>query len=50
MPMVATPLRVHGLHVGGQLVTIAMDADGRVDITGTALDATGRTLGAAPHR
>jgi glycogen debranching enzyme len=50
MPMVATPLRVHGLRVGGQLVTVAMDADGRVDITGTALDATDRAIGAAPHR
>jgi glycogen debranching enzyme len=52
MPMVAMPLRVRGLRVGDQLVEIAMDADGRVDVTGAPpiLDATGQSLGAAPHR
>ena len=52
MPMVAMPLRVRGLRVGDQLVEIAMDADGRVDVTGAPpiLDATGQLLGVAPHR
>ena len=52
MPMVATPMRVRGLRVGDQVVEVAMDADGRVDITGDGrpFDSTGRTLGAAPLR
>jgi glycogen debranching enzyme len=52
MPMVATPMRVSGLRVGDQVVEVAMDGDGRVDITGSgrAVDSTARRLGAAPQR
>jgi glycogen debranching enzyme len=52
MPMVATPMRVRGLRVGDQVVEVAVDANGRVDITGDRrpVDSTERTLGAAPHR
>jgi hypothetical protein len=49
--MVATPMRVRDLRVGDQVVEIAIDAEGRVDITGKgrAVDPTGRSLGAARH-
>jgi glycogen debranching enzyme len=52
MPMVATPMRVSGLRVGDQVVEVAMDGDGRVDITGSgrAVDSAARPLGAAPQR